>query len=115
MVPALQELEPSFLQHPAPMGRVCLQAGQAPGALWAHGCACASSGTAGESERDGNCIPCDPSHLLGPRGRRSAALSALIREGMVLLMLELGCCVGRNVRFVSSKAGSKREHDFVAW
>lgn len=56
----------------------------------------------------------EPSHLLGPRGSRSAAPSALLREGMVLHMLELGCCVGRNVRFVSSKAGSKREHDFVA-
>jgi len=30
------------------------------------------------------------------------------------LLLKLGCCVGRNVRFVSSKTESKREHDFVA-
>lgn len=30
------------------------------------------------------------------------------------LMLKLGYCVGRNVRFVSSKTKSKREHDLVA-
>lgn len=30
------------------------------------------------------------------------------------LLLKPGCCVGRNVRFLSSKAESKREHDSVA-
>lgn len=51
----------------------------------------------------------------------SASQSALItklqaNEGgdALPLMLKLGYCVGRNVRFVSSKTESKREHDFVA-